>query len=246
MHPDAGLLPDGDQLLQASRPPPRMSEGARHTAGPPPPAAGRCQRPPQCCRTGSAGNPARWTARPPRPSARPRPAAARRPVRRPRAAPGARPTRLCRIVPCDARTATFCVSRPDTASRYSATLNDAGGFQSAVDRREVLVQVPRGLLGSADPRFPVLANDEGRHPLGQRPEDPAAAQQRPLGVRVRVDEPWADHAACRQVDHVAVRRRTRRRRPHRGDGLAPRSARRRAASWRQCRRRPFLREARSV
>ncbi len=41
-------------------------------------------------------------------------------------------------------------------------------FERAVDRRKRPIQVPRGVRRRADPRFPVLADDQGRHPLGER------------------------------------------------------------------------------
>ena len=79
-------------------------------------------------------------------------------------------------------------------------------FERAVDRREVLIEVPRGTRGRADPRFPVLADDKSRHPLGERAINAARGQQRSLGVDVRVDKTRADHAARGQVNDLAISR----------------------------------------
>jgi hypothetical protein len=80
----------------------------------------------------------------------------------------------------------------------------ARGFQRAIDRREVPVQVPGGGRGGADPRLPVLADHQGGHPLREGPVHPPGGEQRALGVNVGIDESRADHAARGQVDQLAV------------------------------------------
>jgi hypothetical protein len=78
--------------------------------------------------------------------------------------------------------------------------------KDAVDRREVLVQVPSGGRRRADPRLPILADHERGHPLGELAVDPPGRQQRAFGMNVRIDEAGADYAARGQVDHLAADR----------------------------------------
>jgi len=179
----------------------------RNVGSPPLPPADRPARlPPRLSRSGSAGNPSRWTVLLPRPPASPLPPPSGRSCEDRAAPPPVRPR-------CDesspATPARHVLQQlPDTASRYPETLNGVAGssapFDPARSTDSGTALFPRSRRSRDSPSWPTTRVVT---PCRERPVHPPSFSSGPSACTCASMNPGQTIAPGRQVDHVTVSQR---------------------------------------